>query len=187
VLPRLIGFRIEKSSLALSPSPSAAARRDRGALRGTGPRDLLRQGAVATQEDGSSRRLQRTALLRGQELFPQDEDISVCLVLFMPRGELARPDQGLQGGLELLGVGVRPLVENDEIDRQPLEVPVLVRAEELPDDASILRLVDADQDDRQVPEIPWAQRADGPDALRLSTSAADRSAGSASRIQLASS
>ena len=75
---------------------------------------------------------------------------------------LAGPDHCLQRGLELLRVGVRPLVQNDQIDCQPLQAPVLVRAEKLPDDAPILRLVDADQDDREVAGNPVGPQGRGP-------------------------
>ena len=135
-------------------SRRAAAGRGGRARRDSGTRELLRERAVSTQEDGSRGRLQGIALGRLEQVLPQDEDLAVCLVPLVTRRRLARPDQRLERRLELLHVGVRPLVQNDEIDRQPLQAPVLVRAEELSDDASILRLVDADQDDGEVAGDP---------------------------------
>ena len=55
----------------------------------------------------------------------------MSFVSLMPQRRLARPDQRLQGGLELLDIGLRLLVQDDEIDGQPLQAPVLVSAQEL--------------------------------------------------------
>ena len=76
-------------------------------------------------------------------------------------------------------VGVRLLVEDDEVHRQPLHAPVLVRAEELADDVPVLGLVDPDQDDREVAGDAVAARARRPPSrLRFSVSADGRSVGS---------
>src|SRR3990170_8086227 len=116
-----------------------------------GTRELLRKRAVVTQEDRPGDGVQGIAILRRKAIFPQNEDIPACLVPVMLRRRLARPDQRLKRGLELLSIGVSLLVQNDEIDRQPLHAPVLVSAQELSDDLSILGFVDSDQDDRDVP------------------------------------
>ncbi len=125
------------------------SRRGDGAGR-LGARELLRERSVSTQEDGSGRQLERGMIFRREQILPDDEDVAVCALLLVSSRRLARPEKRLQGGLELLGIGVRLLVHDDEVDGQPLHAPVLVRAEELPDDPAILRLVDADQDDRNL-------------------------------------
>ena len=51
------------------------------------------------------------------------------------------------------------LVEDDEIDVEELQPPVLVRAEQLPNDVEVLGFVDPDHDDGQV-----ARDAVGPQA-----------------------
>ena len=84
-----------------------------------------------------------------------------------PQGRLARPDKRLQGRLELLRVRVSLLVDNDEVDRQSLHPPVLMGAEELPDDSSILGLVDSDQDDREVAGDPVSPEGGGPRGVAL--------------------
>ena len=72
---------------------------------------------------------------------------------------LARPDERLERVLEVLGVRRALLVEDHEVDVEELQPPVLVRAEQLPDDVEVIGLVDPDQDDRQV-----ARDAVGPQA-----------------------
>ena len=52
--------------------------------------------------------------------------------------------------LQILDIGGAALVQDDEIDRQALQPPVFVGAQQLADDAGILDLVDAHQHDRQV-------------------------------------
>ncbi len=105
--------------------------------------------------------MQRVSVLRREEVLANDEHISVWPVLVMPRPRLARPDQRFQGGLKLLRIGLGLLVQNDEIDGQALQAPVLVSAEELADDPSILGFVDPDQDDREVTRDPVRPQGGG--------------------------
>ena len=66
------------------------------------------------------------------------------------QGGLARPDQGLERIVEVPGVGCVMLVEDHEIDVEELQPPVLMRAQQLPNDVEVLSLIDPDQDDGQV-------------------------------------
>ncbi len=52
--------------------------------------------------------------------------------------------------MEVLDVGGAVLVDDHEVDVEQLQAPVLVSAQQLPDDVDVLHLVDAHQDDRQV-------------------------------------
>ena len=59
------------------------------------------------------------------------------------------------------------LVDDDEVDAEPLHAPVFMRAQQLANLGDVLDLVDAQQDDRQV-----AGNAERPKA-RLGTRPAD--------------
>ena len=69
-------------------------------------------------------------------------------------GGPARSDQPLERPLEILKIRRRLLVEDDQVDREPLQPPVLVRAQELADDAAVLHLVDANEHDGQIAGDP---------------------------------
>ncbi len=66
--------------------------------------------------------------------------------------------------MQTLKIGWRALVDDDHVDRQPLHPPVLVRPQELPDDADILSLVDLHEHDRHV-----AGNSVGPQAVGTRT------------------
>src|SRR5437899_2477412 len=72
----------------------------------------------------------------------------------MESRRLARAEQRLQQRLQILNVRWRALVQDDQIDRELLHPPVLVRAEELPHDAHVLGLVDLNEHDREVARNP---------------------------------
>ncbi len=74
---------------------------------------------------------------------------------------LARPDQRLQQCLQILNIGRGPLVQDHQIDRKPLQPPVLVGAEQLSHDSHIVGLVDPDQDDRDVTRNPVRPQGGG--------------------------
>ena len=78
------------------------------------------------------------------------------------QGGLARAHECLERILEVLGVRGAMLVENHEIDVQELQPPVLVRAEQLPDDIQVLGLVDPNHDDGQVAGDPVGPQAADP-------------------------
>src|SRR4029453_10247293 len=74
---------------------------------------------------------------------------------WLPTGPEMRPrpagaDQRLQGDLQVLDVRGAALVQDDDIDHQSLEAPVLAGAQDLADDGRLLDLVDAHQHDRHV-------------------------------------
>ena len=56
----------------------------------------------------------------------------------------------LQGGLQVLKIGGRSLVQDDEINGQLLHPPIFVGAQQLPRDVDVLDVIDAQQHDRQI-------------------------------------
>ncbi len=76
--------------------------------------------------------------------------LPVGLVPLVAGARLARPDQRLEGALQVLRVRGALLVQDDQVDGELLQPPVLVRAQELAHDLQVLRLVDADEHDREV-------------------------------------
>ena len=63
---------------------------------------------------------------------------------------LARPHDRFECVLEVSAVRRAVLVEDHEVDVEQLQAPVLVGAQQLPDDVEVLDLVDSNEDDRQV-------------------------------------
>src|SRR4029079_14130680 len=114
-----------------------------GVARRLEARELLRERAVSTQEDDPRGHLEGGMILRGEQILPEDEDIATCDALpllssrrlarpcasappLLSSRRLARPYERLQRGLELLSIGLRLLVQDDEVDLQALHAPVLV-------------------------------------------------------------
>ena len=64
---------------------------------------------------------------------------------------LARSHDGLQRVLEILSVRDAVLVDDDEVDVEQLQPPVLVRPEQLADEVDVRGVVDPHEDDREVP------------------------------------
>ena len=87
---------------------------------------------------------------RGEAVRPHDIHVPVWLMSIVRRRRLAGAEERLQQRLQILNVGRRTLVHDDQIDREPLHPPVLVRAEQLPHDAHVLGLVDLNEHDREV-------------------------------------
>ena len=85
---------------------------------------------------------------------PHDVDVAVGLMTLVGARRLARADNRLEQGLEILHVRRPTLVDDDEVDGQLLHPPVLVRAEELAHDADVLGLVDLHEHDREVAGDP---------------------------------
>jgi len=63
---------------------------------------------------------------------------------------LAGAHQIVQRTLQLLFIRWRFLIENNQINRQPLQAPVFMGPQQLPDDSDVLCLVDPYQDDGQI-------------------------------------
>jgi len=106
---------------------------------------------MAARQHRSGGGLEHVTLGRGEAIRPQDEHTPVRAVLFGRPARLTRSNQSLQQDLQVLDIRWRSIVQDHEIDGQLLHAPVLVGAEELPDDAHILRIIDLYQDDRDVP------------------------------------
>ena len=64
--------------------------------------------------------------------------------------------------MQVFGVRRAVLVDDHEIDVEQLEAPVLVGAQQLPDDVDVVELVDANDDDRQVAGDAVRPRARAP-------------------------
>ena len=77
--------------------------------------------------------------------------------------------QRLERGLQILDVRGRAFVEDHEVDCQLLQPPVLERAQQLADDAEIVRVVDPHQYDRQ-----FARNALRPEQRKSSVAAPER-------------
>ena len=112
--------------------------------------DLIGEAAATAQQDGPRGRLEQRAVLGGDPVAAQDVHAAATRVDLAGQRRLARPDEGLERVLQVLGVGGAVLVEDHEVDVEQLQPPVLVRAEQLANDVEVLDLVDAHQDDRQV-------------------------------------
>ena len=93
-------------------------------------------------------RQQRATRFDRDEVGTHDEQPSASAhrVGVGPRG--IRPHEGFQGALEILRVGGGSLIQDHEIDRQPLQPPILVGAKELANDLEIFHVVDPNQHDR---------------------------------------
>ena len=155
-------LRTRRGRLARWSASSAGGGCGRGDPLGTlQADDLVGEAAPAAQQDGPGGRLEERAVLGGELVAAQDVDPAVARMALVDQGGLARPHEGLERVLEVLGVGGAVLVEDHEVDVEELQPPVLVGAEQLPDDVEVLGLVDPHQDDGQV-----ARDAVGPQAGR---------------------
>ena len=67
---------------------------------------------------------------------------------------LARPHQALERVVEVLGVGGAVLVDDDEIDVEQLEAPVLVSPQQLPNDVDVVELSIRTSTIGRSPEMP---------------------------------
>ena len=56
--------------------------------------------------------------------------------------------------MEVFGIGGAVLVDDHEVDVEPLQSPVLVRPQQLAHDVDVVELIDADDHDRQIPGDP---------------------------------
>ena len=70
--------------------PGRAPSRGGGVARRLGPRELLRERAVSTQEDGPGGYLQRGVIFRREQVLPKDEDIAACVLPLISSRRLAR-------------------------------------------------------------------------------------------------
>ena len=128
----------------------AEPRRDRPRPRPLQPHHLLGQRTPARQDHHSRRRAQEDPIPRGQEVGPEHEYASMFPMLLVADRGLACSHHGFEGLLEILRVGGALRIEDHQIGGNPLQVPVLVRPHELPDDVPLLVPLDAHQSDRKI-------------------------------------
>ena len=119
-------------------------------LRALQADDLVGEAAPTAEEDRPGGRLEERPVLGGELVAAQDGHPAAARMTVADQDGLARPDERLERTLEILGVRRAMFVEDDQVDVEELQPPVLVRAQELADDVEVLRLVDPDQHDRQV-------------------------------------
>ncbi len=136
----------------------------------------MRQATAAAQQDHSRNGEHEGAGLGGNEIAAQDEDAARFTLGPQVRPRMAGANQHLESDLQVLHVRRSSLVQDHEIDRQSLQMPVLAGAQHLADDAGILDLVDAHHNDRYV-----AGDALCPEHMLWGQSARDRIGGGAQR------
>ncbi len=119
-----------------------------------------RRGEADTRDGGQQRSRLRCHRVRSQHVGRSLGDLST-----EARARLAAAYRGLDRRLQVLNVGRRVLVDDDEIDGKPLHPPVLVRAQKLTNLRDVADVADPQQHDREVagdpvpPEIRLRSRA----------------------------
>ena len=105
---------------------------------------------MAADEDSSRDGLEQRSGLRGNQIGAQDERGTARAVAPSVRSRLARSDRGFQGDLKFLDVGRTAVVQDDEVDGQLLQPPVLVRPQYLPNDVNIVPFMNLHEYDWQI-------------------------------------
>ncbi|MCY1390258.1 hypothetical protein D9M71_50740 [compost metagenome] len=118
----------------------AGRRRQEGQLGG----DVAAMGV----QHQACRRLQQGAGGHAHQVGAQGVD-HAAHALFA-RARLVAAHQGFYRALQVLDVGRRAFVDDDQVDIQTLHPPVLVGPQQLAEQRQVLVVVDAQQDDRQV-------------------------------------
>src|SRR6266542_2882980 len=147
-----------RPSPAKPPRPLKSSRCDRrppwlserSRVRPLRARHLVCQRPAPARQHRPRNGLEHVTLRRRHTVRSQDVHLPVRPLSIMESRRLARAEQRLQQRLQILNVRWRALVQDDQIDRELLHPPVLVRAEELPHDAHVLGLVDLRSEERRV-------------------------------------
>ncbi len=156
---------------AAAPRPSAPAAGRRAAATAPALRRRARARAscsasVPWRPSSTARAAaeQGVACRRRQQVRPQDEDVPPLRSVAAARRRrdwLARTS-AFEGGLQLLDVGARLLVQDHQVDGEPLDAPVLVRARGAGGRAPGPRARSMRTSTiGRSPEMPCAQSADG--------------------------
>src|SRR6266508_4371436 len=127
---------------------------ERSRVRPLRARHLVGQRPAPARQHRPRNGLEHVTLRRRHTVRSQDVHLPVRPLSIMESRRLARAEQCLQQRLQILNVRWRALVQDDQIDRELLHPPVLVRAEKLPHDAHVLGLVDLNEHDRKVARNP---------------------------------
>ncbi len=88
--------------------------------------------------------------MRCDQVRPQQKNVSERVSCFWRRPHLAAAHQPFERVLQVLLIRMRLLVDNHQVDRQQLHPPVLVRAQELPDDFDVVGFIDERHHDRPI-------------------------------------
>jgi hypothetical protein len=92
--------------------------------------DLIGETTPAAQQDGPGGRLEERAVFGGELVAAQDDVHAAAVrMALVDENRLARPHEGLERVVEVLGVGRWVFVEDHEVDIEELEPPVLVRTQ----------------------------------------------------------
>ncbi len=118
------------------------------------PLELLGQAAAAARQHGPGGAEERLACIVADQVAAEHEYLPGAAMPERLVARLARLGSGEQPLLQVLDVGARPFVEDDDVDREALQPIVFVGEDELPGEADIDRIVYADQYDRQVARDP---------------------------------
>ena len=116
--------------------------------------DLLGEGTASPEQDRAGGTEQCVPRIIADEVAAQHEDTTSAAMLEQLRPALAGPGCGQQRLLEILDVGIGPLVEDDKIDGELLQTEIFVGKDELASQSDVGEIVDADKHDRQVAGDP---------------------------------
>ena len=145
---------LERRARAAGGCSMSGAESLRAARRGTdGLLDAIEllgePAAVARQPNARGRRQQR-ACLRRQEIGAQQEHLSLGTLGRWRRQRLTGAQDGLERRLQVLEVGGRAFVDDDQVHLEPAGPPIFHGLQQLVNDPDVLDVRDAQQDDRQV-------------------------------------
>ena len=84
----------------------------------------------------------------------------------LARLRLAGAHERFERSLQILHIRRGAFVDDDEIHRQPLHMPVLVRMHQLPHQRHVFDIVDAHQQDRQIARHAMRPERRGANAAR---------------------
>ena len=121
---------------------------------------LLDEVSLRARDDGAGGRMQQHTLVGRQPVRAHDEHLAAHGPAIVARTRLCVSHQRLQVLLHAWRIGHRLIVQQYEVDGETLEVPVLVRRQQLAQQAAIIDVVDPREDDRPVtgdPEPPQAR------------------------------
>ena len=134
-------------------------------VRALRPSDLLGQCAPPAEQHHPRDSLQQRTVLHRDQVCPQEDNLAAYAAGVRGKPQLAAAHERFQGALQLLSIRRRLFIHDDHVGGQLLHTPVFMRAEQLPDDLDILRVVDARQHNGQIagdavgPQCGTVQRA----------------------------
>jgi len=92
--------------------------------------------------------------LRGDEITSQQKYVSARTAGIGRQPKLASVYQRFESALQVLQVGWRFFINDYDIRRKLFHPPVFLRAQQLPDQANVVFIIDARKDDREIARNP---------------------------------